>query len=251
MDTPGINGPGLKVSRDVLEGRTRRAVEVADFVVLCFADSNQLEVEFQKIAAWVKEFGKAVICVLNVKKAHWRKPSDVPLASQRRQLSQGVREHSSNIATELSAIGIHGAPIVAISAQRAAYARTADDYAGPLPEQCNKLREKFGRDGLLHQSNLEVFERVIATALTHHAVEIRLGMLHAQVRALLEKLADQLRDAQETAQAAANALDAAIKGIMEIVGYPPQGSPRREALPKLGASEDLLAAAEQARGDAY
>ena len=251
MDTPGINGPGLKVSRDVLEDRTRRAVEVADFVVLCFADSNQLEAEFQKIANWVKEFGKPVICVLNVKKLHWRKPLDVPLGSQRRQLSQGVREHASNIATELSAIGIHGAPIVAISAQRAAYARTVDDYAGPIPEQCNMLREKFGRDGLLLQSNLEAFESVIATALTHHAVEIRLGMLHAQVRALLERLACQLRDARETALSAANTLDVTIKGILEIVGYPPEGSQRREILPKISANEDLLTAAEAARGESY
>lgn len=251
IDTPGINGWGRTEKRDVLETRTRSAVELADIVVLCFDSTSQQASEFEKIASWVKEFGKPVICVLNARNAHWRRSGDVALASQRLRLSQMVREHTSNITTELSAIGIHGAPVVAISAQRAAYARTTDDYAGPLPEQCHKLRQRFGRDGLLLQSNLEIFETVIATALTQHALEIRLGMLNAQVRALLEKLACQLDEAKGAALAAANTIDTAIRGILEIVGYPAAGSLRRAALPKLSSGKDLLAAAEEARGEAY
>jgi len=250
IDTPGINGWGRTVSREVLETRTRRAVEVADIVVLCFDSTSQQASEFQKIAAWVREFGKPVICVLNARNAHWRRSSAVALGSQRRRISQMVREHASNIATELSAIGIHGAPIVAISSQRAAYARTTGDYAGPLPEQCTKLREKFGREGLLLQSNLEVFETVIAIALAQHAVKIRLGMLNAQVMALLERLAGQLTGAREASLTAANALDVAIQGVLEIVGYPAVGSILRTALSKLN-NQDLLEAAEHARGEAY
>ncbi len=250
-DTPGINGWGRTMSRDELESRTRKAVEVADIIVLCFDDSSQLASEFDKIASWVKEFGKPVICVLNVKKANWRRPLSVPFLSSRQQLSQGLREHSSNIATELAAIGIHGAPIVAISAQRAVYARTSEDYTGPLPEQCYKMREVFGRDELLQQSNLEAFEDVIVEALTSHAMEIRLGMLHGQVRALLERLTVQLKEASTTATTTATALDAAIKGVLVIVGYPPIGSARREALAKTSEGEDLITAAEQARGEAY
>ena len=43
LDTPGINGWGRTVSRDELESRTRKAVEVADIVVLCFDSSSQVK----------------------------------------------------------------------------------------------------------------------------------------------------------------------------------------------------------------
>ena len=251
LDTPGINGWGRTVSRDELESRTRKAVEVADIVILCFDSSSQQASEFEKIAAWVKEFGKPVICVLNSKNGKWRWPSFVPLGSQRQGLSQMVREHTSNILTELAAIGVYSAPVVAISAQRAVYARTSDDYTGPLPEQCRKMREMLGRDELLRQSNLEVFESVVVEALTHHAVEIRLGMLHAQVRALLGRLARGLQQAKDDSVVAAEGLDRAIIDMLDIVGYPTEGSAKRDGLPKMITGEDLITVTERARGDAY
>jgi predicted GTPase len=251
LDTPGINGWGRTVSRDELESRTRKEVEVADIVILCFDSSSQQASEFEKIAAWVKEFGKPVICVLNSKNGKWRWPSFVPLGSQRQGLSQMVREHASNIFTELAAIGVYSAPVVAISAQRAVYARTSDNYNGPLPEQCRKMREILGREELLHQSNLEVFESVIVEALTHHAVEIRLGMLHAQVRALLGRLARGLQQAKDDSVVAAEGLDRAIKDMLDIVGYPTEGSAKRDGLPKMITGEDLLTVTESARGEAY
>jgi len=252
MDTPGICGWGRSMNREELEARARRAAEVADIVVLCFDDSSQLQSEFDKVAAWVKEFGKPVIAVLNIKSSpNWRWPGRVGLGSRRRELTQRVREHASHITSELAAIGIHDAPVIAIAAQRAVYARTDDNYAGPIPEQCATLREMLGRSELLRQSNLEVFEEIVIEALTSHAVEIRLAMLHAQVRALLERLLDQLRQAGAAAKTAADALDASIKSILEIVGYPAEGSERRAALAASHTAEDPLTAAEQARGDAY
>lgn len=251
LDTPGINGWGGTISRDVLEARTRKAVEVADIVVLCFDTSGQLESEFQKVAGWVKEYGKPVICVLNSKNAMWRWAGKVPVGSQRQQLSQTVREHSSNIATQLAAIGVHRAPIVAIAAQRAVYARTCEDYAGPVLEQCRIMREMLGRDELLQQSNITVFESVIVEALSNHAVEIRLGMLRAQVRTQLERMAKDLQQAKSESAAIAEDLDRAIKNMLNIVGYPTHGSPKRDALPRNDSGEDLLTVTEQLRGDTY
>jgi tRNA U34 5-carboxymethylaminomethyl modifying GTPase MnmE/TrmE len=251
LDTPGINGWGGKISRDVLEARTRKAVEVADIVVLCFDTSGQLESEFQKVAGWVKEYGKPVICVLNSKNAMWRCAGEVSLGSQRLQLSQTVREHVSNILTQLAAIGIHRAPIVAIAAQRAVYARTSEDYAGPVLEQFRIMREMLGCDELLRQSNLEVFEAVIVEALGNHAVEIRLGMLREQVRTLLERMARDLQQAKNESAAIAGDLDRAVKNLLNIVGYPTQGSAKRDALPKNNGGEDLLTVTEQLRGDTY
>lgn len=251
LDTPGINGWGGKINRDVLEARTRKAVEVADIVVLCFDTSGQLESEFQKVAGWVKEYGKPVICVLNSKNAMWRWAGKVPLGSQRQQLSQTVREHVSNISTQLAAISVHGAPIVAIAAQRAVYARTSEDYAGPVLEQCRIMRELLGRDELLRQSNLEVFEAVVVEALSNHAVEIRLGMLRAQVRTLLDRMAWDLQQAKSESATIAEDLDRASKNMLNIVGYPTQGSAKREALPRNEEGKDLLTVTEQLRGDTY
>ena len=251
FDTPGINGWGRTVSREVLESRTRKAVEVADMVVLCFDDHSQQASEFEKIAAWVKEYGKPVVCVLNMKNSAWRNPEMASSLSRRRILSQGVRENVSNIETEFAAIDITRVPIVAICAQRAVYARTGEYYSGPLPEQCRKMRELLDCDELLRQSNLEVFERVVGGALTDYAIQIRLGMLHSQVRTLLERLLLELQQAKEAANKAVDALDVAVGGIMEIVGYPPQGSAMREALPKTSSGEDILTAAEKARGDPF
>lgn len=252
MDTPGICGWGRSMNREELETRARRAAEIADIVVLCFDDSSQLQSEFDKVAAWVREFGKPVIAVLNIKGSpNWRWSSRVSLGSRRRELTQRVREHVSNIATKLASIGIHDVPVIAIAAQRAVYARTHDNYEGPIPEQCAKLREMLGRRELLRQSNLQVFEEVVIEALANHAVSIRLGMLHAQVHALMERLLEQLLEAGGAASAAVDTLDISIKSILEIVGYPADGSDRRAALAASQTAEDLLTAAEHARGGPY
>ncbi len=251
MDTPGIGGWGRTCSRDELEARTRKAAEVADIVVLCFDSQNQQASEFEKIAAWVKEFGKPVIVVLNVRASKWRWCESVPLCSQRQRLSGTVREHVSNIETELANISIHNASVVAIGAQRAVYARAGDPFRGPQAEQCGKLREMLGRDELLRQSNLEVFEAIIVEALANHAVEIRLGMLHSQARALLERLTRDLQEACDESAMAAEVLARAITSIFEIIGYPAEGSATRETLPKTASGESLLAVTEQARGGAY
>lgn len=52
-DTPGINGWGRTRSRASLETTARRAVEVADVVLLCFDSQSQQAIEFKKVAKWV------------------------------------------------------------------------------------------------------------------------------------------------------------------------------------------------------
>ncbi len=86
IDTPGTNGWGRSASRDTLESRARHAVEVADIVVLCFDTQSQQKGEFEKIGTWVKEYGKPVVAVLNVRNPLWRRPGSVSLGTQRRRL---------------------------------------------------------------------------------------------------------------------------------------------------------------------
>ncbi|WP_150658140.1 GTPase [Pseudomonas fluorescens] len=76
-DTPGINGWGRNNSRKDLEERARKAVEVADFVLVCFDSQSQQADEFAKFAAWVSEYRKPVIAVLNPRNAMWRMPGRV------------------------------------------------------------------------------------------------------------------------------------------------------------------------------
>lgn len=251
IDTPGTNGLGRSASREVLEGRARQAVEVADVVVLCFDTQSQQKGEFEKIGAWVKEYGKPIVAVLNVRNPLWKRPTSVPLGRQRRRLSRAVREHVTNIDTELAALGIYGAPVVAISAQRAVYARVRGHYRGPAVEQFNKLRSDLGPETLLHGSNLTVLESVIVEALARHASELRLGMLHAQVRALFERLGRALDKANSEAKTAADLLDRAIEGLFAVVGYPTRGSAARAALPKEQRGDDLLSWVERVRGGPY
>ena len=250
IDTPGTNGWGRLESRDILEKRAREAVEIADIVLLCFDTQSQQKGEFEKIGSWVKEYGKPVIAVLNVRNPLWRRPASVRLGSQRRGLSQTVREHASNIDTELAALGIFGAPVIAINAQRAVYSRVTTTYRGPAVEQFKKLLT-LGQETLLQGSNLEVLEKVIVEALTHHAFELRLGMLHAQVRALLERLIRVLEETDCGIKAAVGILDQTIEGLFGVVGYPAKGSAERECLPKEVQGEDRLSWVERLRDGPY
>lgn len=251
IDTPGTNGWGRSASRDTLEGRARHAVEVADIVVLCFDTQSQQKGEFEKIGAWVKEYGKPVVAVLNVRNPLWRRPGSVPFGTQRRRLSRAVREHVTNIETELAALGVFGAPVVAISAQRAVYARVSGEYRGPAPEQFAKLRKELGLDGLAKGSNFEVLEALFVNALVHHVKELRFGMLHGQVRTLLERLARVLQQTSDDARTAAGILDRAIEGLLAVVGYPGVGTEARNALKAEGRREDLLSWVERVRGGPY
>lgn len=250
-DTPGINGWGRTVSRSDLERRARREVETADLVLLCFDTQNQQRDEFQKIAAWVLEFGKPVIAVLNVRNPIWRRPSEVQLGSQRRRVQQAVREHAGNIEAELAALGLTRAPVVAISAQKGVIARATEPYLGPAKDQFKKLRESVGREALLRASNVAALERILIEALMQDAAALRLGMLCSQADALLSRLQDAIQTVRQDAEKIARALDQTIEGFLGVVGYPSSNTPERSALPTSPTGEDLLTSAERARGGSY
>lgn len=98
-DTPGINGWGRTRSVEKLETAARRAVEVADVVLLCFDTQSQQASEFSKVASWVQEFSKPAVAVLNVRNSMWRHPARMTVATGRANVQKSVREHASNIQT--------------------------------------------------------------------------------------------------------------------------------------------------------
>lgn len=131
LDTPGINGWGRSDERSVLEGHARSAVEIADVVLLCFDSQSQQQPEFQKVAEWIRAFGKPAIAVLNCRNARWRLPPRTALASARRTVAEQMRQHEGNIRDELINLGLENVPIVAISCKRALMARGREPFKGP------------------------------------------------------------------------------------------------------------------------
>lgn len=130
-DTPGINGWGRTHSRAELEEAARKAVEVADVVLLCFDSQSQQASEFRKVADWVRDYRKPVLAVLNIRNLRWRHPALVRSAAARAGLSRTAQQHADNITSELDAIGLTDVPVVAIQSRRAFFARAGTPYSGP------------------------------------------------------------------------------------------------------------------------
>ena len=119
-----------------------------------------------------------------------------------------------------------------------------------VPETVARAKE-LGLDGLAKGSNFEVLEALFVNALVHHVKELRFGMLHGQVRTLLERLARVLQKTSDDARTAAGILDRAIEGLLAVVGYPGVGTEARNALKAEGRREDLLSWVERVRGGPY
>ncbi|MBP0945005.1 GTPase [Pseudomonas alliivorans] len=181
-DTPGINGWGRNNSRKDLEARARKAVEVADFVLVCFDSQSQQADEFAKFAAWVSEYRKPAIAVLNPRNAMWRMPSRVSAPMARGNLSRAVSEHATNIRDELSRLGVNDVPVVAVSSMRAVFARASMPFEGPDLESLTKQRDMYSCDSLEQWSNYPRLEDLLVSVITDAAVDIRLGCLNDQLR---------------------------------------------------------------------
>ncbi len=250
-DTPGINGWGRTERRTDLEARAREAVEVADFVLVCFDSQSQQADEFSKLAAWVQTYRKPLIAVLNPRNPVWRLPPRVPVGSARSNLSRAVREHASNIRDELAKIGLAGVPVVALSSKRALFARASLPFQAPDELSLQAQRKQFGVEQLEEWSGFGRLENLLVQAISHHAVALRLGALNDQLRGVLSELALGLHELEGEAREAAETIEKDLVGaLLKLLGYPPKDDPGRRH-PFRRAKRDILAELEQRRNGAF
>lgn len=250
-DTPGINGWGRTESRSNLEERARAAVEIADFVVVCFDSQSQQADEFRKLAAWVQTYRKPLIAVLNPRNAVWRVCPRVPIGSARANLSRAVREHAGNIRDELAKIGLSGVPVVAVNSKRALFARASMPFLGPDEVSLHKQRTQFGVEQLEQWSGFPRLEELLVAAISEHAVPLRLGALNDQLRGVLGELDHALAEiGDETNRAAVTLEHDLIRSMLRLFGYPPRHDAERRR-PFLRGGTDLLAELERRRGGTF
>lgn len=247
FDTPGINGWGGRKSRAELEAVARRAVEIADVVLLCFDSQSQQASEFSKVADWVKHYGKPTVAVLNVRNLRWRHPSKVPNESARQNISEPVRQHSDNIKTELTAIGLADTPIVAIHSRRALFARASTPFRGPAERDFINEREQFGIDYLAKWSNFGILEALLSSAVEFGGAEMRLTALRQGARAILSDEADRLDTLVERLKERIEVADRGVARYLDVLGYL-ELDERPALLHDAQWSGDLLTIAENARG---
>lgn len=236
-DTPGINGWGGRRNRDELEAAARKAVDIADVVLLCFDTQSQQASEFAKVADWVTHFGKPVIAVLNVRNLRWRHPARVKNQAARRNMSESVAQHAENVRTELANIGLNDVPVVAISSRRALFARSATPYRGPQELNFAEDRATYGIDYLERWSNFAALESVLSACITAGGAQLRLKSLREGVRALLDDEAMALEQLSSRTAVRMDELDRTIRRYLEVLGYV-EGS-------------KLITLAEKARGVPY
>lgn len=249
-DTPGINGWGGRKSRAELEEVARRAVEVADVVLLCFDSQSQQASEFSKVADWVRHYGKPTVAVLNIRNLRWRHPAKVPNQAARRNISEPVRQHCDNIRTELASIGLSDTPTVAIHSRRALFARASTPYRGPAEKDFYGDREQFGIDYLDRWSNFATLEALLAAIVSSGGSRLRLTSLREGLRAILRDEAQSLRSLCDRLEDRADEVDRAVTLQLGVLGYLEEAQ-RAARLHDDEWCGDLLTLAEKARGKPY
>ena len=251
-DTPGINGWGRTEPREDLETRAREAVEIADFVIVCFDSQSQQASEFEKLAAWVHSYRKPVIAVLNVRNARWRLPPRVPEGSTRAKLSRDVREHGGNIRDEFAKIGLTGVPVVALSLKRALFARAELPFDGPDALSLENQRRAFDTGLLERWSDYPTFEELLVRAVCEHGVPLRIGALTDQLRGVIRELDRAIGDLQgEAARTAETIENELVAPLLRLLGYPPRDHPELRQPLIDDENRDLLAELERSRDGAF
>lgn len=215
-DTPGTQGRRAAELADI----ARREVEVADVVVLAFDDGNQLRGEFAEIATHVKALAKPAVAMVNVKERAWGDPDRCVDQLHMRGVAKDVRDHAGHVREQLAHLGLDDVPIVAINAQRAVYARGADEYVGPDAPQCLALRERWGRDLLLQRSNFEVLDTLLEELATQDPAGMRTAMLARQATSVLKETADECDALADRAREVAETLETSVRQLVELTGQP-------------------------------
>ncbi|MGW8815537.1 GTPase [Gordonia terrae] len=246
-DTPGINGWGRTQKRAELEETARRAVEIADVVLLCFDNQSQQSSEFGKVAQWVQAYGKPTIAVLNVRNLRWRHPAKVSSQSARRSLSRAVAEHANNIRSELAKIGLGDTPIVAIQSRRALFARAKTPFRGPAESNFTSDREQFGTDYLAEWSNFAVLEDLITASIEEGGAELRQTSLREGLREILDSRAAILAEILDAIDPRISFTENRIEQFFDTLGYP-EGEQRDMYL---GVPGRLIPTVEAARGKPF
>lgn len=244
-DTPGINGWGRTQTRVDLEETARRAVEIADVVLLCFDSQSQQASEFTKVAQWVRAYGKPAVAVLNVRNLRWRHPDKVASHAARQSLSRGVGEHVDNIRTELSKIDLPRTPVVAVQSRRALFARASTPFKGPAEANFLSDRKKFGTEYLSRWSNFGVLEELLIASIVEGGSDLRQTSLREGLREMLDAKASELDQLGQAIDPRIDAVERRIAQLLDVLGYV-EGDERAQYL---GVdSPDLLSALEGARG---
>jgi predicted GTPase len=252
-DTPGINGWGRTQSREGLEEKARHAVEVADFVLVCFDSQSQQAEEFRKVAKWVHTYNKPLIAILNARNPVWRFPERVPSRLSRQNLADQIRQHASNISDELGKIGLPGVPIVAMSSQRALFARARLPFQGPGKVELQRLREDYGAERLIDLSNFRSLQDLLEATISLHAVALRLGVLRDQLRGAVDGLVGDLEGNARAFHDAADLLEKDyIQPMLRFVGYPAaKDAEKRSWFRNQGAEINILDQVELLRGGRF
>ncbi len=246
FDTPGTGGWGRTRSRAELEEKARGAVERADVVILCFDDQSQQQAEFERVAEWVRAYGKPAIAVLNIRNGRWRHPAKVHDEESRKAHSDTVRQHVDNINGELAAIGLPGVPVVAINSKRALVARAAQPYQGPDLEDVKGELAVFGVEYLDDWSNLRVLEDLIAACLVVGGQDLRLASMRDGLRSALREWAEGMRIFSESARVQSEVTERSVGQMLEVLGYPDDET-RATHLDAGNDDTDLLTALERLR----
>ncbi|MFF4590195.1 GTPase [Streptomyces sp. NPDC001388] len=221
FDTPGTNGWGRDGDNRDLEEAARRAVLLADVVLLCFDDGSQLEGEFTTVAQWVLAYGKPVVVVLNCMVRPWRDPDLVSRRDVRVHLSETVAEHAAHIRDWLASCGLPDVPLVALSAQRAVAARAAAPYQGWDARTVQDMRRRADRPTLLKRSNLPTLETLLTEAVGVDAAQLRHGGLLRQTAGALGGLAEEITTVlAEPARQAAETIEAGLEELLSVLGAP-------------------------------
>ncbi|WP_431843215.1 GTPase [Calidifontibacter indicus] len=247
-DTPGTGGWGRTRQRSTLEEEARKAVETADVVLLCFDSQSQQQAEFEKVAAWVQEYGKPAIAVLNFRNDRWRHPRRTQDRESRHALSTTLRQHVENINAELGRIGLPEVPVVAIHSKRALVARAAQPFRGPDAKAVQGELDRFGPDYLERWSNIRSLEQLLTACLIVGGADLRLASLREGLRSTFSEWAETLSDVVDQTAEQTAVLERSIGQILQVVGYP-----NPEHRDQLRADEDpqatdLLSKLEEARG---